>query len=1070
MTAPISPIGDSDVSDPQRRDLTDPLAKTRDPGRLTALKRLALLDTPAEQAFDRLSRLAAKILHAPVALLTLVDGDRAFFKSSVGLPELWAKRREMPLAHSVCQYVVASNAPVVIDDARAHPLVTDNKAVADLKIVAYMGIPLTTSEEHTLGSFAVIDTVPRSWSPDDVTILKDLAASAMTEIELRAETNQRKQAEDRLVLLESAVVNANDAVLILEADPAEPSAPRIVFVNEVYSRLTGYSQEELVGKTHQLLAGSETEQTQIDTILTALATWKPARLKFLSHRKDGSAFWAESKIIPIADKAGRYSHWVVVQRDISEQKAAAESLRKSEARRQAVMDSALDCIITLDDQERVTEFNLAAERTFGYSVAEAIGKPLVELITPPLPGDSRCLGLVQAFTSKENSLFGKRLEMMAVRADGTKFPAELAFGTLDLEGPVFTTFLRDISERKQAERFLTTQYVCTRIISATTVMDDTIQKVLQAVCENMGWSLGQMWQLDSKAGLLRCVAVWHKPSPGLIAFADLSRKTTFHIGDGLPGQVWSSCETIWVKDLEKDATFTRTEAATQCSLQSAFAFPIFQGAEVIGVMEFLHDIIPEPDFLLLDMIASVSSQIGQFLQRVQTDLALRHNEARYRSLVEAGSHIVWITDVDGQLLLEDSAVWESWRNFTGQNLEQAKGSGWLDAVHPDDRAQTAEIWEEAIAKNKLYHCEYRLRTASGEYRHTVSRGVSVQHSDGLDREWVGTTTDITEQKMAEEALRISEAEMRGLALIVQSTDNAVTLTDPEGRIEWINDGFTRICEYKLEEVVGKRPGTVLQGPDTNPTTVEHMHERLAQGRGFQVEILNYAKSGRSYWLAIEVQPIHDDQGNLIRFMAISSDITARKRTEKLLQDAYQVLEVRVAQRTAELSETNEFLKALLDNIQDGIVACNSEGNITLLNRTIRELHGLPDIPNHPSQWAHQFDLFHLDGLTPLTAEEVPLARALRGERVQNLEFVVASKFGGPRTVTASGRAVYDGRGNRLGAVVSVTDITERKRYEMEALKAHEELERRVKSRTAELRLPRTPQKPPIAPKANSSRV
>jgi GAF domain-containing protein len=225
-------------------------ARIRHPARLDALQRLALLDTPAEEAFDRLTRLAAKIMHAPAALLSLVDKDRSFFKSSVGLPEAWAFRREMPLAYSLCQHIVEVNAPLVINNARVHPLVSDNQTVADLRIVAYLGIPLVTSEGHVLGTFAVIDTVPREWAEDDVTTLGDLAASAMTEIELRAATNQRVLVDQRLHLLDAVISNATSAVLIAEADPAGTSDPRIIFVNDAYTRLTGHSLDEVVGRTH----------------------------------------------------------------------------------------------------------------------------------------------------------------------------------------------------------------------------------------------------------------------------------------------------------------------------------------------------------------------------------------------------------------------------------------------------------------------------------------------------------------------------------------------------------------------------------------------------------------------------------------------------------------------------------------------------------------------------------------------------------------------------------------------------------------------------------------------------
>ena len=93
----------------------------RNPDRLDALRALGLLDTPAEEAFDRLARLAARLLHTPVALVSLVDENRQFFKSCFGLPEPWASWRETPLSHSFCQHVVTSNEPLVISDARIHP-------------------------------------------------------------------------------------------------------------------------------------------------------------------------------------------------------------------------------------------------------------------------------------------------------------------------------------------------------------------------------------------------------------------------------------------------------------------------------------------------------------------------------------------------------------------------------------------------------------------------------------------------------------------------------------------------------------------------------------------------------------------------------------------------------------------------------------------------------------------------------------------------------------------------------------------------------------------------------------
>ncbi len=160
----------------------------RDAARLNTLYESNLLDTPAERAFDRLTSLAAKVIGAPVALVTLVEVDRQYFKSFVGLNELLASMRETPITHSFCQYVVTSGHPLIVENAPEHPVVCDNPAIRDFNIIAYAGIPLTLSNGQTLGSFCVIDDKPRVWTEEEIAMLYDLAEGVITEIELRLRT------------------------------------------------------------------------------------------------------------------------------------------------------------------------------------------------------------------------------------------------------------------------------------------------------------------------------------------------------------------------------------------------------------------------------------------------------------------------------------------------------------------------------------------------------------------------------------------------------------------------------------------------------------------------------------------------------------------------------------------------------------------------------------------------------------------------------------------------------------------------------------------------------------------
>ena len=188
-----------------------------DPARLAALRLTALLDTPPEEAFDRLTRLASHVLGVPVALVSLVDEDRQFFKSCIGLPEPWSSRRGTPLSHSFCQHAVASAEPLVIEDAREHPLVRENLAIRDLDVIAYAGFPLTTSDGAVLGTFCAIDSQPRAWTAEEVGFVREMAASTMTEIELRTTVREledaRAEAEGTAMTLRE-LQGISDAALV----------------------------------------------------------------------------------------------------------------------------------------------------------------------------------------------------------------------------------------------------------------------------------------------------------------------------------------------------------------------------------------------------------------------------------------------------------------------------------------------------------------------------------------------------------------------------------------------------------------------------------------------------------------------------------------------------------------------------------------------------------------------------------------------------------------------------------------------------------------------------------------
>lgn len=159
-------------------------AALHDRHRLAAVRRLVPLYRPPNMTFDRLTRLAAELLDAPVALLTLVEEDRQFFVSSHGLEEPLRSSRQTSLDYSICQHTVAAGRPLVIGDARRDSRVDGNLAVTELGVAAYAGMPLTTPDGYTVGALCVIDFGPRDWTDDKLAMLADVADICVDELRL----------------------------------------------------------------------------------------------------------------------------------------------------------------------------------------------------------------------------------------------------------------------------------------------------------------------------------------------------------------------------------------------------------------------------------------------------------------------------------------------------------------------------------------------------------------------------------------------------------------------------------------------------------------------------------------------------------------------------------------------------------------------------------------------------------------------------------------------------------------------------------------------------------------------
>ena len=367
---------------------TDALS-TRDalenPRRLAALHRAALLDTPADAAFDRLTRLATIVLGVPVSLVSLVDADRQFFKSQQGLPDPWASQRQTPLTHSFCQHVVVRNQPLVIEDARHDPLLRDNRAIDELGVVAYAGFPIMSADGQVIGSFCAIDHHPRRWTETELEVLRELASLAHTELELRAALDDAdvaaRDAERASAERAAVIESSSDGIYTVDL------SGHCTLANGAASATLGYDMHELLGADmHELVHHHHADGTPFPEaecpLYHAFRDATTTRVDGTTFwRKDGSSFPAECTSSPLFID-GALAGAVVAFRDVTERVVAAEALRESEMKFRAVFEDAGVGIVITDLDGGLLDCNEAYERLTGYHRNDLLSTTFAQITHP----------------------------------------------------------------------------------------------------------------------------------------------------------------------------------------------------------------------------------------------------------------------------------------------------------------------------------------------------------------------------------------------------------------------------------------------------------------------------------------------------------------------------------------------------------------------------------------------------------------------------------------------------------------------------------------------------------------
>ena len=303
-----------------------------------------------------------------------------------------------------------------------------------------------------------------------------------------------------------------------------------------------------------------------------------------------------------------------------ERKTTELRIRQSEERLRLILETAHEAFISIDAEGSITAWNSQAETIFGWSRAEVLGRRLVTTIIPARHRRAYLRRLRRFIETGDGRVLGKLIELGALHREGHEFPAELTISPLKIgDRYVFNIFLRDITERRRSQAYLAAQHAVTKVLAQSWTLEETTSRLLEALGESIGWKVGALWTVDEEAGLLRCESSWHTPNFSGKEFEARTRELTFSRGSGLPGRVWKSGSLAWIEDVANDPTSPRAAFALKEGLHSAIGLPLISGRETVSVMEFFSSEVGSPDAELVQMMTTISTQVGQFIERTQAE-------------------------------------------------------------------------------------------------------------------------------------------------------------------------------------------------------------------------------------------------------------------------------------------------------------------------------------------------------------------------------------------------------------------------------------------------------------------
>ena len=621
------------------------------------------------------------------------------------------------------------------------------------------------------------------------------------------------------IALASAINQAGQAVLITDRQGT------ILYVNAAFASMTGYSSSEVLGQNPRILKSGSQNPAYYKELWSTITAGQNWHGELENRRKDGTLYIEEMTIAPVRDSAGQVVRFIAIKQDVTAHRKAEEAQRLLAA----LAESSDDAIYGTTVDGTISIWNASAEKLYGYSAAEVLGKPISVLSPPERPEEG--VALVDRVLRGQSI---SQYETVRIGKDGQLIDVSLSvWAVRDAHGTIVGTagFARDIRAMKRMQRSVRESEANYRAIFET--------------------SRDGIMLADAQTGMVLDA----NPAARALIGRSLEEIRSLHISNIHPPD---------------------EAAAARASFQS-------HGHEA-GLREYS---ILRPDGTRVPVEISAGPMrdargrelvLGIFhdlSERKRAEATLQESEARFRIMADSCPIAIWVTDVDGRTLFSNRL----YRQFAGLTSD-SDPDAWRSLIHPEDAPGFIEAFERALANHTSFRYEQRGRRADGEWRWVESLAEPRFSSQGDFLGVVGTSKDITERKQAEEALRAGEERFRQLAENIKEVFWMMNAAGTE--VLYVSPAYAEIWGRTCDDLY-RDPMSWMESIEKEDR--ERAHEtflKQMQGEHIDSEYRIRDAHGALKWIRDRAFPIRDDAGEIIRVAGIAEEVTERKKAEAAL--------------------------------------------------------------------------------------------------------------------------------------------------------------------------------------------